>query len=72
MFAIRGMADKPPKPQGTAKDPSSVFKAARDELKNVGGDLAKTISGNVSREMPSVDASDVSAVTRECELVYAF
>jgi len=65
MFAMRGMADKPPKPQDIATDPSGVFNSAREELKNVGGDLAKTISGNVSREMPSVDPSDVAAVTRE-------
>lgn len=64
-LAIRGMADAPrAKANDIPKDPSGVFNSAREELKNVGGDLAKTISGNVSRE-PPIDTGDVASVTRE-------
>lgn len=67
MFAMRGIADGPKaKAKDIAKDPSGVFNSAREELKNVGGDLAKTIAGNVSRDVP-VDEKDVTSVTRECE-----
>jgi hypothetical protein len=62
MFTLRGMANKP-----DGKDASGVFRSAKDELKNVSSDLAKTISGNVSRDMPEAIKDDVAAVTRECE-----
>ncbi|KAF8607629.1 hypothetical protein BDV93DRAFT_505037 [Ceratobasidium sp. AG-I] len=67
MYAMRGMADQPPKPKAKdiATDPSGVFNSARKELKDAAGSVAGIISGNVSRDQPSIDRSDVAAVTRE-------
>ncbi|QRV72744.1 hypothetical protein RhiJN_00758 [Ceratobasidium sp. AG-Ba] len=62
VFAMRGMADKIP------TDPNretGVLRSAKEELQNFGGDLAKTISGNVSRDMPADAQKDAAAVTRE-------
>jgi hypothetical protein len=63
MFTLRGMANK----ADSSKDTSGVLHSAKDELKNVGSDLAKTISGNVSRDVSEAAKDDVTAVTRECE-----
>ncbi|CAE6391865.1 unnamed protein product [Rhizoctonia solani] len=65
VLVTRGVADEiKNKAKEVAKDPNTVFRSAKDELKNVGGDLAKTIAGNVQRDLP-VDEKDPTAVTRE-------
>ncbi|KAG8737480.1 hypothetical protein FRC11_002017 [Ceratobasidium sp. 423] len=65
MLASRGVADDVKnKAKQVAQEPSTVLKSAKDELKNVGSDLAKTIAGNVQRDIP-VDEKDPTAVTRE-------
>ncbi|KDN50933.1 hypothetical protein RSAG8_00562, partial [Rhizoctonia solani AG-8 WAC10335] len=64
-LASRGVADDVKnKAKQLAEEPGNVLKSAKDELKNVGGDLAKTIAGNVQRELP-VDNKDPASVTRE-------
>lgn len=64
-LASRGVADDVKnKAKQLAETPGNVLTSARDELKNVGGDLAKTIAGNVQRELP-VDNEDPTAITRE-------
>ncbi|CAE6455637.1 unnamed protein product [Rhizoctonia solani] len=64
-FVSRGVADDVKnKAKQLVEEPGNVLKSAKDELKNVGGDLAKTISGNVSRDLP-VDSKDPTSVTRE-------
>ncbi|KAJ1308616.1 hypothetical protein OPQ81_004314 [Rhizoctonia solani] len=64
-FVSRGVADNVKnKAREIAQEPSTVLKSAADELKNVGGDLAKTIAGNVQRDLP-FDEKDPTAVTRE-------
>ncbi|KAG8796766.1 hypothetical protein FRC12_000016 [Ceratobasidium sp. 428] len=63
MFTGRSMANKIPTDEN--KVPDSVLHSAKEELKNVGGDLAKTIAGNVSRDVPEAARKDPSAVTRE-------
>ncbi|KAG9127595.1 hypothetical protein FRC07_011913 [Ceratobasidium sp. 392] len=63
VFAARGMANKIPADDN--KEPDNIFRSAKEELKNVGGDLAKTISGNVSRDVPEAARKDAAAVTRE-------
>ncbi|KAF8709495.1 hypothetical protein RHS03_03070, partial [Rhizoctonia solani] len=65
VFATRGVADDiKNKAKEVAKDPSTVLRAATDELKTVGGDLAKTIAGNVQRDLPT-DNNDPTSITRE-------
>lgn len=61
-LAMRGMADKIQTDSGKE---TGVFRSAKEELKNVGGDLAKTIAGNVSRDIPDANKDDPTAVTRE-------
>ncbi|CAE6448717.1 unnamed protein product [Rhizoctonia solani] len=64
-LASRGVADDVKnKAKQLAEEPGNVLQSAKDELKNVGGDLAKTIAGNVQREFP-VDNKDPASVTRE-------
>ncbi|KAG8721484.1 hypothetical protein FRC08_012617 [Ceratobasidium sp. 394] len=63
LFAVRGMANKIPTDEN--KEPDSVLHSAKEELKHVGGDLAKTIAGNVSRDVPEEARKDAAAVTRE-------
>lgn len=71
--AAQGMADDlKSKTKEAAKEPGSVFETAREELKNVGGDLAKTIAGGVSRDISSIYSKDPTAVTRERESISIF
>ncbi|CAE6439607.1 unnamed protein product [Rhizoctonia solani] len=70
VLASRGVADDiKNKAKQLAEEPGNVLKSAKDELKNVGGDLAKTISGNVQRELP-IDDKDPTSVTRERGIPY--
>ncbi|CAE6445525.1 unnamed protein product [Rhizoctonia solani] len=65
VLATRGVADDiKNKAKEVAKDPSTVLRSATDELKTVGGDLAKTIAGNVQRDLPT-DNNDPTSITRE-------
>jgi hypothetical protein len=71
-LATRGVADDiKNKAKEVASNPNTVLKSATDELKNVGGDLAKTIAGNVQRDLP-VDGKDPAAITRERKYIKAW